>query len=1110
EIAVHISTNCANYTPASLETSYANDLAAFASRFPGVPAATTNRTHCIAWSDFDTQPQVSVAHGIRLDTNYYYYPGSWVQNRPGFMTGSGMPMRFAKADGSMIDVYQATTQMTDESGQTWPFTVDALLDRAIGPEGYYGVFTTNMHTDFVAHVGSEAIVASALARSVPIISAKQLLTWLDGRNGSSFSNITWNGSTLGFTVAVGAGANGIEGMIPASAGTNTLLGLTRAGAPVSYRIETVKGITYAIFPAGTGTYQATYGIDTTPPTITGVAATASTVSATVTWATSEASDSRIDYGIAPDALTLTGSSPGMTSSHSVVLQGLSGGTAYYYRVRSADGSGNSATSPLPPAPPASFTTSTPPSLNCPCSIWTPAQTPGVITEPDASAVELGLKFRTSTDGFITGIRFYKGPQNTGVHSGHLWTALGTLLSTVNFTGESASGWQVASLPQPIAVTANATYVVSYYSPNGFYSADPGYFSAGLINGPLEALSNAASGGNGVYTYGASAFPSSTVNSVNYWVDVVFVTSVAPDTTPPTVSTTLPAANATTVGVAVPIRVMFSEALTGSSVSGSSFQLRDASSNLVTAVVSYNQGAGEATLQPTAPLVYSSAYSATVKGGSAGVKDLAGNPLAADYTWTFTTGDPPPPPPDEGPGGPILIVSSTANPFTKYYAEILRAEGLNAFLVTDITAVTSSTLTAYKVVILGEMALSASQVTIFTNWASGGGRLIVMRPDKQLAGLAGLTDAGGTLSNAYLRVDTATSPGAGIVGETMQFHGAGDLYALGGATAVATFYSNATTGMTAPAVTVRSVGTAGGQVAAFTYDLARSIVYTRQGNPAWAGQERDGIAPIRSDDLFFGGTEANYVDLSKVAIPQADEQQRLLANLIARFSVDRLPMPRFGYFPKGLKAVVVMTGDDHANNGTAPQFDFFKSKSPAGCGVDDWECVRATSYIYPTTPISPANAAQYAAQGFEIAVHVTTGCADYTRDSLATTYAGDLGAFAAVFGNLPAPRTNRTHCIVWSDYTSQADVAFAHGIRLDTNYYYWPGTWVNNVPGMFTGSGMPMRFARTDGSMVDVYQAATQMTDESGQSYPFTMNTLLDRALGPEGYYGAFVANMHTD
>ena len=148
---------------------------------------------------------------------------------------------------------------------------------------------------------------------------------------------------------------------------------------------------------------------------------------------------------------------------------------------------------------------------------------------------------------------------------------------------------------------------------------------------------------------------------------------------------------------------------------------------------------------------------------------------------------------------------------------------------------------------------------------------------------------------------------------MQFHGAADRYTLNGATSLATLYSNGTTATTAPAVTMRDVGTNGGRAAAFTYDLARSVVLTRQGNPAWAGQERDGTAPIRSDDLFFGpaagDNQPNWVDLTKVAIPQADEQQRLLANLLGTMTADKKPLPRFWYFPRGVKAAVVMTGDD---------------------------------------------------------------------------------------------------------------------------------------------------------------------------------------------------------
>ena len=142
---------------------------------------------------------------------------------------------------------------------------------------------------------------------------------------------------------------------------------------------------------------------------------------------------------------------------------------------------------------------------------------------------------------------------------------------------------------------------------------------------------------------------------------------------------------------------------------------------------------------------------------------------------------------------------------------------------------------------------------------------------------------------------------------MQFHGTADRWSGASASTVATLYSSAGTSTGQPAVTLRSVGSAGGQAAAFTYDLARSVVYTRQGNPAWAGSEaRRAVGPIRSDDLFF----PDYLDFSRVHIPQADEQQRLLANLITQMNLDRTPLPRFWYLPRGEKAAFVMTGDDH--------------------------------------------------------------------------------------------------------------------------------------------------------------------------------------------------------
>ena len=128
-----------------------------------------------------------------------------------------------------------------------------------------------------------------------------------------------------------------------------------------------------------------------------------------------------------------------------------------------------------------------------------------------------MQFQASSSGFITGVRFYKEADDTGAHTGSLWTSTGTLLASGTFSGETASGWQELDFSSPVAVTAGTTYVASYFTSTGY----PAYTAQGLAsavtNGPLTALA-----GGGVYAYGSSnTFPTSTWNNNNYWVDVVY-------------------------------------------------------------------------------------------------------------------------------------------------------------------------------------------------------------------------------------------------------------------------------------------------------------------------------------------------------------------------------------------------------------------------------------------------------------------------------------------------------------------------------------------------------------------------------------------------------------
>ncbi len=161
------------------------------------------------------------------------------------------------------------------------------------------------------------------------------------------------------------------------------------------------------------------------------------------------------------------------------------------------------------------------------TIFPASATPETLTDPDSAAVQLGVKFRASVAGTISGIRFYKGPQNTGSHVGSLWTATGQRLATVTFANETASGWQQATFSSPVSIAAGTTYIASYHAPVGKYSVNENYFTTAVTNGPLEAPASGTSGGNGVYAYGPStAFPTNTFNASNYWVDVVFQQSTA--------------------------------------------------------------------------------------------------------------------------------------------------------------------------------------------------------------------------------------------------------------------------------------------------------------------------------------------------------------------------------------------------------------------------------------------------------------------------------------------------------------------------------------------------------------------------------------------------------
>ncbi len=386
-----------------------------------------------------------------------------------------------------------------------------------------------------------------------------------------------------------------------------------------------------------------------------------------------------------------------------------------------------------------------------------------------------------------------------------------------------------------------------------------------------------------------------------------VTPIEGETTPPTVTATTPVAGAADLNVGTSPTARFSEPMDAATITSSTFQLKGPGNVVVPATATYDATTRTATLTPQGVLAYGTTYTATVQGGAGGVTDGAGNALVSNVSWSFTTEVSPP---------QMLVVTSTANPFGSYLGEILRNEGLNAFTTIDVAFLSPALLTGFDVVLLGEghaeclAGLDADRLG--QRWR---------QPGRDATGSAACRTARADLGrrDALKRLpegehDSATGSGHRGRDDAVPRHGRPlcPERCDGGRHPV---FERRRLRRPIPAVTLRSVGSSGGQAAAFAFDLARSVVYTRQGNPAWAGQERDGVVGIRSSDLFYGAkagdVQPDWIDTSKIAIPQADEQQRLLANLITLMNSDKEPLPRFWYLPRGEKAVVVMSGDDHA-------------------------------------------------------------------------------------------------------------------------------------------------------------------------------------------------------
>ena len=457
--------------------------------------------------------------------------------------------------------------------------------------------------------------------------------------------------------------------------------------------------------------------------------------------------------------------------------------------------------------------------------------------------------------------------------------------------------------------------------------------------------------------------------------------------------------------------------------------------------------------------------------------------------------------------PILVVlnNTTQAPFGNYLPEILRAEGINSFDTAQLSAVTAVNIAPYRLIVLAETALTATQAGVFSSYVTNGGRLIAMRPDSDLYATLGIAGTAGTSTNrptsGFLSATISqTGPGAGLQSMSLPFRGAATHYTLSTATPVATMSGGAAGGF--PAV-VQS-----GRTAAWAFDLARSVAYVRQGDPLDVNQDRDGQPVYRTNDIFY-----QRIDLNRVNTPHADVHMRLFARMIETLLADSTPLPRLWYFPGVTRTMVIPTGDSHTST-LAPYTALLNSAQSYGA--------RVSIYLPRWTSVPSSTVNGWRTAGHEVGLHPYFD-PDNLENDMAGGYTVAVNWWNSIYG-FPYSPTERHHSLEWTGWADPAAVMQSRGIRMDTSYYAW-GPALNNptqqsqAHGYINGSGQPMRFINESGSVYPVYQQVTALTDEQLITGSYAEGLTVPQALAVSrqlidesqaGSYAAIMTQFHVD
>jgi len=256
----------------------------------------------------------------------------------------------------------------------------------------------------------------------------------------------------------------------------------------------------------------------------------------------------------------------------------------------------------------------------------------------------------------------------------------------------------------------------------------------------------------------------------------------------------------------------------------------------------------------------------------------------------------------------------------------------------------------------------------------------------------------------------------------------------------------------PAIVERSVGQ--GRVLAFLYDLPHTVARLRQGDPALAECDTDGLVGVRPSDAVQW-----QIDPRAGHIPQAEIHQALLARAVEWLCP--WPLPRLWYLPGEAPALLILTGDLCSDRSDDWLVEEAALAERCGAGL--------TYYLFEKTAFAPETAAALERRGHTISIHPYA--VPFSAPSMDETLGRHMAHFAERYG--VRPRTVRHHRLQWLGWAEQAKLEQQHGLEMDLNF-----TTARPVRNGYSfGAGRPIRFVDEGGAVIPVWQQPTQFEDD---------------------------------